>query len=126
VISNIARVVLGAVLVIAAAAKLRDRAGVRTRLALLFPDVAVAPIALLLPYLELALAGSLFVFWSSAIPAIVAGLVILAFTVVLIVAEVRHVPCPCFGGGASARPVGALDIVRNGVLLACAVLATGT
>jgi hypothetical protein len=29
----------------------------------------------LLPYLELALAGSLFVFWSSAAPAIVAGLI---------------------------------------------------
>ena len=34
-------------------------------------------------------------------------------------------PCPCFGGTPSARPVGSRSIVRNGVLLALAVLATG-
>ena len=40
-------------------------------------------------------------------------------------AHAQHVPCPCFGGGATASPAGPLAVLRNGVLLALAVLATG-
>jgi hypothetical protein len=58
-------------------------------------------------------------------PGWLAAALLLVFTGVLVRAEVRHVPCPCFGSGSSARPVGSLAIVRNGVLLALAVLATG-
>jgi hypothetical protein len=124
-IAALARGALVVVLVVAGVAKLRDRAATRSSMTALFPRVGAA-IAAVLPWFELALAIALIAAWTSPVPAIVAGIVILGFTAVLVVAEVRRVPCPCFGASASVRPVGGIDIVRNGLLLAGAVLATAT
>ncbi len=125
-LAGAARVLLALTLVVAAVAKLRARDDARDGTGALVP-AAVAPlVAGALPYVELALAALLLVWWSSPIPAVVAGVVILAFTVVVVRAQVRHLPCPCFGAASAARPAGALDVLRNGVLLALAVLATGT
>jgi hypothetical protein len=103
-----ARIVLAAVFAYAAVAKLRA------------PRTALTT---LVPLLELALAIWLLVDRTSARPAIASAITLLAFTVVLVRAELRHEPCLCFGGGAAARPVGPAAIVRNGVLLGLSVLA---
>jgi hypothetical protein len=47
------------------------------------------------------------------------------FTVALVRAQARHVPCACFGAGADDAPVGPASVVRNGVLAALAALAIG-
>jgi hypothetical protein len=47
------------------------------------------------------------------------------FTVALVRAHARHVPCACFGAGAADAPVGSWAVVRNGVLAALAALAIG-
>jgi hypothetical protein len=81
--------------------------------------------AFAVPVGELALAVSLLVFWSSSWPAWVAVALLAVFTVLVVRAAVRHVPCPCFGAG-NEGPAGAMSVVRNGVLLALAVLATAS
>jgi hypothetical protein len=103
-----ARIVLAAVFLYAAAAKLRAPRTLLTTL---------------VPLLEITLAVWLLVDRASARPAIAVGVTLVAFTVVLVRAELRHEPCLCFGGGATARPVGPAAIVRNGVLLGLSVLA---
>lgn len=119
-----ARVALAVVLAVAAVAKLRHRDRVRSEMASLLPARAAAPVAAVLPFAELGLAAMLLGWWGSPVPGVLTGLVVLSFTVVLVRALARRVPCPCFGGG-SARPVGPIDVFRNGILLALAVLATG-
>jgi hypothetical protein len=120
-----ARVVLAIAFVFAAVEKLRDVTRVRAQMTELLGARAGSIATIATPIVELALAVALVLARSSAAPGILAALVLLAFTAVLVRAEARHVPCPCFGGGAPERPVGPLSILRNGVLLALAVLATG-
>jgi hypothetical protein len=119
-----ARVVLAVVLATAAVAKLRRRDRVRSEMVSLVRSSVAGPVAVGLPFVELGLAAMLLAWWGSAIPGVLTGSVIGVFTVVLVRALARRLPCPCFGGG-SARPVGPLDVFRNGVLLGLAVIATG-
>jgi hypothetical protein len=56
----------------------------------------------------------------------VAVVLLALFTVVLLRAQARRVPCLCFGASSLETPVGPAAVVRNGVLAALAVLATGT
>ena len=120
-----ARIVLAATLVFAATAKLRDHEQVRAQMVELLGARAAGLAAVAVPVVELALAFMLVAWWTSAVPGIAAAVVLGAFTVLVVRAQVRRVPCPCFGGGASARPAGPAAVVRNGVLVAEAVLATG-
>jgi hypothetical protein len=120
-----ARVVLAAVLTVSAIAKLRSRDTVRTQVAALGSDDGrLAAVVSALPAVELLVAVALVAAWS-AVPGIVALLLLAVFTGVLIRAQARHVPCACFGAGAGDAPVGPASIVRNGVLAALAVLAVG-
>ena len=85
-----------------------------------------APVAsVAVPAVELVCALALVAFPRQSFPGWIAFAVLLLFTVFLVRAAIRSVPCPCFGGATSTHPVGASAIVRNGVLLALAVLATG-
>jgi uncharacterized membrane protein YphA (DoxX/SURF4 family) len=120
-----ARVVLAIAFAIAAVEKLRGLTRVREQMSELLGARVGRIATIATPIVELLLAVALVIARSSAVPGILAALVLLAFTAVLVRAEARHVPCPCFGGGAPERPVGPLSILRNGVLLALAVLATG-
>jgi uncharacterized membrane protein YphA (DoxX/SURF4 family) len=121
-----ARIVLASAFLLAASGKVRDRARVTGQMED-FVGTRAAPIAsVVVPCVEIALAVALVVAPGSALPGWLAAGVLLVFTAVLVWAQARHVPCPCFGSGASARPVGPAAIVRNGVLLALAVLATGS
>jgi methylamine utilization protein MauE len=80
-------------------------------------------VAYALPAVELFVAVALVVSWSSVWPVWVAVGLLALFTVFVVRAAVRHTPCPCFGAS-STTPAGALTVLRNGVLLAIAVLAT--
>lgn len=119
----IARILLAAVLVFAAVAKLRARdATRRSTVALLGPRGAI--VAAVLPWVEIGIAIALLVWWGP-IPGIVAALVLLAFTAVVVRAQLRHLPCPCFGG-VTDRAAGPRQVLRNAVLIALAILATGS
>jgi hypothetical protein len=124
-----ARVVLAIVLTTSAIAKLRMRAEPTTRLARLqmgrLVGQAFAPvIESVLPVAEIGVAVALVAWWSAA-PGVVALLLLVAFTVVLVRAQIQHVPCVCFGTASLEAPVGPWAIVRNGLLAGLAVLATG-
>jgi hypothetical protein len=121
-----ARIVLAAAFVAAAVAKLGNRSRVTEQMQDMFGARLAPTAALGVPVIEIALAVGLLGAPARALPALLAVAVLLVFTAVLVWAQARRVPCPCFGGGASDRPVGPAAIVRNGVLLGLAVLATGS
>ena len=120
-----ARIVLAATLVVSAVAKIRSREAVRAQVAVLIAgDGRVAALLSVLPAVELLVAVALVAAWSP-VPGLVALLLLVLFTGVLVRAQAKHVPCACFGAGAADAPVGPASLVRNGVLAALAVLATG-
>ncbi len=119
------RGIVAGVLFTAALAKVRDRQGTRAALAASGLPVGLD---LTLPVVEAFTALGLVVERHTAWAAYVACALLSAFTVFIFV-EVRRgitTPCPCFGAAASSPPAGARTIVRNLVLLALAVMATGT
>jgi hypothetical protein len=120
-----ARVVLAAALMVSALAKLRSRAEVKQQVVLLVSDALAPVVAPALPATELVVAVALVVWWSP-VPGVVALGLLAAFTVVLVRAQARRVPCLCFGAARIETPVGPAAIVRNGVLGALAVLAIGS
>ena len=82
-----------------------------------------------LPPLEAAVAGLLVAVRGQAWPAFLAIAVLALFTAAVVanLAGGHPAPCPCFGPpSASARPVSAATIARNGVLVALAVVGTGS
>ena len=82
-------------------------------------------VAQVVPWVELTIAV-LLVGWWSPVPGVLAGVLLLLFTGVVVRANTRHLPCACFGGNATNAPPGGAAIVRNGVLIALAVLATAS
>ncbi|HEX4493420.1 MAG TPA: MauE/DoxX family redox-associated membrane protein [Acidimicrobiia bacterium] len=122
------RIVLAAVLVIAAVGKIADHAQLPARL----QEAGVGArgarmLAIGLPATELVVAIALLLDFHSPIPGIAAIVLLLAFSVFLVRTARRAVPCPCFGAvRTGARTTAAAAVVRNGVLVALAVLATGT
>jgi hypothetical protein len=123
VIAGAARVILAVVLVVAAVAKLRARdATRRSTVALLGQRGAV--VAAVLPWVEIAIAIALVVWWAP-LPGIVAAAVLLGFTAIVVRAQLRQLPCPCFGG-AGNRAAGPKQVLRNAALIALAILASGS
>jgi len=123
-----ARLVVAGAFLVAAVQKLRVRSGLTAELAGFgVPGTLVAPAAVALPVAELATAAALVVFPGTAVPAFVAIGLLALFTgaVLANLAQGRRPPCPCFGA-ASAEPLSARTVVRNGWLLGLAVLATGS
>lgn len=120
-----ARLVLAAALVFAAATKIAAPRRSRADTVALLGWGAGRLVALVLPYVELVIAFALVVWWSP-VPGIVAFVVLVAFTVVLLRAQLRHLPCPCFGAVSAGAPVGGAAVLRNGVLAALAAIATGS
>jgi Methylamine utilisation protein MauE len=118
----IARVLLALVFAVAGAAKLADRAGSRQAIVDFgLPSALAAPLGLLLPLAELAVAATLLpasTAWWGALGA----LVLLSMFVVGIavnLARGRKPDCHCFGQLHSA-PAGWKTLMRNGVLAAVA------
>ena len=124
-VSLAARVVLAVALVLAAVAKLRAPEQVRMQTTELLGARYGDVVARGLPFVELAIAVSLVAWWT-AVPGIAAAVLLVLFTLVLVRAQARRLPCPCFGAASRADAVGPLAILRNGVLLAYAVRATAS
>lgn len=118
-----AALALAAVFAVAAIAKLRDLDATRSSFrGLGLP--APGPLALGVPAAEAAIAVALVVM--PAIASWGAGVVLVAFTVVIVrsIAGGHPAPCACFGGS-TARPVSGLEVARNLALLALVVVASG-
>jgi len=120
-----ARIVLAVVLASSAIAKVRSRAAVREQIALLVSERAAPLLAPLLPAFELLVAIGLVAWWSG-VPGIVATVLLALFTIVLVRAEARRVPCLCFGSSKLDPPAGPAGVIRNGVLGALAVFSIGS
>jgi uncharacterized membrane protein YphA (DoxX/SURF4 family) len=122
-----ARFVVAAALLFAGVQKLRTGRALRPQVAAFgVPATAAPAVAVVLPLLELATGLALLLFVRSPVPAWIALAVLAVFTgaVAANLARGRHVPCPCFGSTASDVSTGTL--VRNGWLVALAVVGTAT
>ncbi|HUO72273.1 MAG TPA: MauE/DoxX family redox-associated membrane protein [Solirubrobacteraceae bacterium] len=114
-----ARGLLAGVLVVAGVAKLRDRASFSDVLAGLGVGGAVVPaLAVLLPLAEVVVAAGLLVSPTSTAGALGALVLLLVFSAVVLVQLARGpaADCGCFGSDHSA-PLGAMTLLRNGVLI---------
>ena len=122
-----ARLVLAVALLWAASAKVKAGSALPAQVrAFGVPRVLARPVAVLLPVAEAGVGVALVVCARSSWPGWVAVGLLGAFTVLVLATLPRGVPCPCFGApGSSGVPTGARTVVRNIVLLAIAVLATG-
>ena len=121
VVGIVAGIVLGLVFIAAGVLKLVEGPGWLKQAA----DMQVPrPVAIIVPYVEIVvgvlLAVQLFKPW----PAVVAVVMLVAFSVVIVrrIRDGSRPPCSCFGSR-SKRPLGAYHLVRNMMFLAVAVVA---
>ena len=127
-VAVVARIDLAAAFALSAATKMVHRA----EFARALEDFGVpgsGAVAATLPPVEAAVAGLLVAVRGQAWPAFLAIAVLAVFTAAVVanLAGGRPAPCPCFGPPAEgARPVSAATIARNGLLVALAVLGTGS
>ena len=121
VVALIASVVLGLVFVVAGASKLAAGEQWYTDARALGAPRIVAPVV---PWVELAVGATLIVRLAVPVPAVVAAVMLVSFSV-LIALRLRageRPSCACFGAW-SASEIGGGHLVRNAVLLAVAVVA---
>jgi hypothetical protein len=123
-VAGAARLVLAGVLVFAAIAKLRAPDATRRHTVALIGERYGAGVARALPGAELVVALLLCLWWSW-VPGVLALVLLLVFSLVLVRALTRRLPCACFGGSTRGE-AGSSSVVRNGLLLAYAVLALGS
>jgi hypothetical protein len=117
----IAAVGLGAIFVVAGAAKLALGAA--------WPAQARAmgapmPIATVVPGVELVIGATLIARIAMPLPALAAIVLLVSFSVLIArqLVDGRHPPCACFGAW-SHRPLSGAHLVRNAVLVAVAIVA---
>ncbi|HEX6533399.1 MAG TPA: MauE/DoxX family redox-associated membrane protein [Gemmatimonadaceae bacterium] len=124
-IAFLARLFLAAVFLVAALGKLADRRGSRRALTEFgVPRVLAAPVAAMLPVIELAVAA-LLVPRATARSGAIAAMVLLGVFIVAIgisLARGRQPDCHCFGQLHSA-PVGWSTLARNGAFIGIAAVA---
>jgi len=120
VVATLARVALGAVLLVAGAAKLRDRSWPPAAAALGVPTA----VARLVPAVEIGLGAMVVPGAGGVVPVMMAVGLLLAMTMVLAanLARGRRPVCACFGS-MRQRPIGAWTIVRNLALMGVGALA---
>jgi Methylamine utilisation protein MauE len=124
-----ARIVVAAAFVVAAIQKLRALPSMRAQLeGFGVPGPLVGASVAVLPVAELVTAAALIARPRSSVPAFVAVGLLALFTGAVIgnLSRGRRPPCPCFGAAGSDEPISARTVVRNGWLLALAVVATGS
>jgi hypothetical protein len=124
-ISFAARLVVAGVLVFAAVAKVRAPSVTRAQTVALVGDALGPGLAVAVPVVEIAIAVMLIAWWS-AVPALLAACLLGAFTIVVVRAQLRGLPCPCFGAPSSDATAGPPAILRNALLVAYAVLGTAS
>jgi hypothetical protein len=121
VLGVVAAVGLGAVFVIAGAAKLALGAA--------WPGQARAmgapmPIATIVPAVELVIGAALVTRIAMPLPALAAIGLLVAFSILIArqLVDGRHPPCACFGAW-SHRPLSGAHLVRNAVMILVAIVA---
>ena len=117
----VAAVLLGAAFVLAGVSKVAAGRDWRAQAAGLgAPTWSIGP----LPWIELGLGATLISDLARRPASIVALVLLVVFSTLLIMRlrEGAHPPCACFGAW-SARPLGPGHLVRNGLLVALAVVA---
>ena len=124
-VALVARLTLAAAFTLSAATKLARPVAFAGSLAR-FGVPAPGLVARVLPLVEGGLAVALAALPRHSWPAFAAAAVLVVFTgaVAANVARGRETPCPCFAA-VGGRPVSAATVLRNGLLLGVAVLATG-
>lgn len=118
-----ARLLLGVVFLIAAVAKLRDRAAFRQSVvAFGFPAALAGAASVLIPIIEIVVAILIIRAPSAGVGALASLLLLLVFTAAIAInlARGRTPSCSCFGTAAS-EPIGPATVVRNLALAACAL-----
>ena len=120
-VAVVASVVIGVVFVVAGASKLAAGEQWFTNAADLGAPRFVARV---LPWIELVTGAALIVRLAVPIPAVAAALMLVAFSVLILLRmrDAERPSCACFGQW-SASEVGRGHLIRNGVLLAIAVVA---
>jgi hypothetical protein len=124
-----ARIVVAAAFVVAAIQKLRALRAMRAQLeGFGVPGPLVGASVAALPAAELVIAAAMIAVPHSSVPAFAAAGLLAVFTGAVIgnLSRGRRPPCPCFGAATSGAPISARTVVRNGWLLALAVVATGS
>lgn len=121
VVSRLLCAAVGAVIAWAGATKFADLPRWRRDAA---AQGVAAPVATVLPVVELLLGGWLVVSEPAPVPMALATVLLLVFTVFLVVQVARgsSVPCACFGAR-STRPPGWRDVGRNLALIGALVTA---
>lgn len=120
-VAVVASIVLGAVFLVAGAAKVAGRELWESQArGLGVPGVVIV----VLPWIEIVVGAALVVQLATPLPQLVAAVVLVAFTSVIgaNLARGRRPPCACFGAW-STEPLGARHVVRNVGLIALAAVA---
>lgn len=125
-VSLVLRLVLGGLFAAAALSKIGDpQVTVRAvRAYQLLPEALVHPLAYALPYVELAVGLLLVVGLMVRLTGVLVVVMLAAFMAAVTAAAVRglRIDCGCFGGGGpSDHPKYALELFRDGLLLAAAL-----
>ena len=120
----VVRVALGAIFVVAGASKVGHAAEFAQQIAAfrLLPQPVIAPLALLLPFLEILLGGYLVIGLFTRIAASIAALLLLVFDVAIASAVVRGMTlnCGCFGTHDTSVTTWA-EVARDAVFVLLAV-----
>lgn len=127
VVADVAAFLVALVLAVSAGGKLWARDRVPADLIAFGVPSALAPaLSWVLPIVEVGVTVTLLVPATRTAGAIVAVVMLSVFTggVAANLLWGRRPPCACFGGG-QGRPISGVTLVRNAVLVALAVLATG-
>ena len=121
VVTVVASVVLGAVFLVAGAAKVAGRELWESQARGLG---APRPVIIILPWIEIVIGAALIVQLATPLAEMAAAIVLILFTIVIGVNLLRgrRPPCACFGAW-STEPLGVRHIVRNVGLIALAALA---
>jgi uncharacterized membrane protein YphA (DoxX/SURF4 family) len=118
--STLAAVMLGAAFLVAGGSKVAAGPAWAAQARELGAPGFVVPI---LPWVEIAVGAALITSVGQVVAAVVAAVLLLAFTALIVgrLAQGRHPPCACFGAW-SATPIGWRHVARNAVLIALAVV----
>jgi hypothetical protein len=120
-LSFVASLIVGAALLVSGGSKVASGARWHDDARLLGAPGPVIPV---LPWVEIVTGALLVAQVARPVPALVALVLMLAFTVLIVrrLAAGEHPPCACFGAW-SARPLGWWHVARNLALIGLSVLA---
>jgi uncharacterized membrane protein YphA (DoxX/SURF4 family) len=120
-VGQVASILLGLVFLVSGGSKIAAGAAWPEQAAGLGAPTIVVPA---LPWIEIVLGAVLVMQLAPVTAAVIAIVVLVAFTALIVrrLSQGRHPPCACFGAW-SSKPLGVGHVVRNAGFIALAVLA---